>query len=120
MEALRREFMKERKMRESAVHSARVKTTINIAEMNADKIKMVQEIITNRKIQVYKQKLEETIKNASVPVPKRSIVVIDPVPFSSVPVKEHVVVQICQSKNLNGTPCKCKAKVGKFCLKHLP
>ena len=72
------------------------------------------------KLEVDPVKLEASIKKACVHVEKKSIVVLKDQPVKSTTTAKHhvVVVAICQSKNLNGTPCKCKAKVGKFCTKH--
>ena len=63
-------------------------------------------------------KLETTIKKACIPIEKKNIVVLETLPKKVVPVIVPVPIAICQAKNLNGTPCKCKAKVGKFCTKH--
>lgn len=76
------------------------------------------------KLEVDPKKLEETIKKACVPVQKKNIIVLETIPVFSAaakPVAAPVApVAICQSRNLNGTPCKCKAKIGKFCAKHAP
>lgn len=67
-------------------------------------------------------KLENTIKKACIPVEKKNIVVLETLPkkvtASAAGAHVPVPIAICQAKNLNGTPCKCKAKVGKFCTKH--
>lgn len=68
-------------------------------------------------------RLEETIKKACIPVKKRSIVFLNEIPSQSHVLlnKKPPVTLICQARNLNGTPCKCKAKIlGKFCMKHAP
>jgi len=65
-------------------------------------------------------KLEQTIKKACIPIEKKSVVVLEnvPPPVATAAVAHVCVVAVCQARNLNGTPCKCKAKVGKFCAKH--
>ncbi len=72
-----------------------------------------------------KDKLERTIQKALVPVKRHEIVVLKELPpshtISNVKKKAQQTTNLCQATNLNGTPCKCKAKVlGKFCMKHLP
>ena len=81
---------------------------------------------TQKKLTLDSQKLQETIAKAietSESLKKKPIVVLDKIPSSHnnpvVPVP--VPVTICKARNLNGTPCKCKAiKLGKFCAKHTP
>ena len=63
-------------------------------------------------------KLEATIRKACIPIKRHHIIVIDYIPLQ--PMKPTPEVQICKAKNLNGTPCKCRAKIGKFCAKHAP
>lgn len=71
-----------------------------------------------------KEFLERTIQKACQPVKRHSIIVLDkpPVPMevSSQQPKAVSSSVICQARNMNGTPCKCKAKIGKFCAKHAP
>jgi hypothetical protein len=74
---------------------------------------------TKFKLEVDPVKLDHTIKKACIPVEKRNIVFLDTLPKKVAPaVPVPTPVAICQAKNLNGTPCKCKAKSGKFCAKH--
>ena len=82
---------------------------------------------THKKITLDSQKLQETISKAietSESLKKKPIVVLDKIPSSShnnPVVAAPVPVTICKARNLNGTPCKCKAvKSGKFCAKHTP
>jgi hypothetical protein len=71
-----------------------------------------------------KEFLEKTIQKACQPVKRHSIIVLDkppvPVSTSSQQPKATPSSSICQARNINGTPCKCKAKIGKFCSKHAP
>lgn len=82
------------------------------------------------KMDINSEKLEKTIKRAreavdSLKKNKKVVVVLTKIPTlndnpipSATPVE---VVRICQARNINGTPCKCKAtKLGKFCAKHAP
>jgi predicted Holliday junction resolvase-like endonuclease len=79
-----------------------------------------------KKIVFDKKKLHETIEKAKQHadmLKKKPIVVLDKVPSHHNPViaAAPVAVVICKARNLNGTPCKCKAtKFGKFCAKHTP
>lgn len=82
------------------------------------KNEIVDEIIKNKKMTVDQEKLEKTIQKAVIPIKKKEIVVIDFVPVVNTHVPEPKVVEICKALNLNGTPCKCRAKIGKFCAKH--
>lgn len=78
---------------------------------------------TLKKMVIDPEKLERTIQKACQPVQKKCITFLEkpPVPSEKVLQKNPVpVVLICQARNLNGTPCKCKAKIGKFCAKHVP
>lgn len=78
------------------------------------------------KIVFDEQKLNKTIMNAKETyekIKKKPIVVLDknPVPSTSAHVATVAPVAICRARNINGTPCKCKAtKFGKFCTKHAP
>ena len=77
-------------------------------------------------IQFDEQKLIKTIMNAKEKyekMKKKTIIVLDknPVQLSAVAAPTPVTVAICRARNINGTPCKCKAtKFGKFCTKHAP
>jgi hypothetical protein len=81
-------------------------------------IRTEQPVCTKKKMIIDPVKLETTIKKACIPLEKKNIVVLETLPKKVVPVIVPVPIAICQAKNLNGTPCKCKAKVGKFCTKH--
>lgn len=72
------------------------------------------------KMEIDPVKLEETIKKAIVPIQKKCIVVLDEIPKKTTvaAAPAPVPVALCIARNLNGTPCKCKAKLGKFCAKH--
>ena len=75
------------------------------------------------KLEFDPEKLEQTIKKAvqsSSLVPKMRIVFLEEAPKKNPEETKAVpiVVQLCIARNLNGTPCKCKAKLGKFCAKH--
>lgn len=116
MDKLRKEFAKERKLFEEkmkdVVIERKKKTPVAIVEQQKQK-KMI----------VDQKKLEETIKKACIPIPKKTIVVLDTVPVakvSTVMAAAPVAVSICKAINLNGTPCKCRAKIGQFCAKHAP
>ncbi len=76
-----------------------------------------------KKLEIDPVKLEQTIKKAvqsSSLVPKMRIVFLEEAPQQ--PKKPDAVTaapsSVCIARNLNGTPCKCKAKLGKFCAKH--
>lgn len=100
----------------------RINKIHEIKEPSLEKCKMIKEIVENKKMSIDEEKLSKTIEKATVPIKKREIVVIDFLPkntVTDVPVKKEEV-KICQAKNLNGTPCKCRAKIGKFCAKHAP
>lgn len=72
------------------------------------------------------EKIEKSVdkfKKTTESLKKKPIVVLDKHPVPVVPKAAPVVatVSICQARNINGTPCKCKAtKFGKFCAKHVP
>jgi hypothetical protein len=81
-------------------------------------------IPTKTKIVFDEQKLNKTIMNAKESyekMKKKPIVILDKNPVPSARVASAVPVAICRARNINGTPCKCKAtKLGKFCTKHAP
>ena len=110
---MRKEFYNEQKMKKdimSEVKIERTKPTLQITTTN-EKFKMT----------IDPKKLESTIQKACMPVKKKCIALIDTVPV--LPPHSHknpVAVVFCHARNLNGTPCKCKAKIGKFCAKHAP
>lgn len=64
--------------------------------------------------------IERTIKAInSVKQTRHKIIVLDEVPKSLVAQAVRTTsVGCCSAMNLNGTPCKFKAKIGKFCQKH--
>ena len=76
----------------------------------------------------YAEKLNITIENARAIAKmamqnKRTMIVLDKNPVAPSPTVVVAVtpVAICRARNINGTPCKCKAtKLGKFCTKHAP
>ena len=77
----------------------------------------------------YNEKLNRTIENARAVSRmniqnKRTMIVLDKTPIVQIPsvvVAVAPVITICKARNINGTPCKCKAtKLGKFCTKHAP
>lgn len=98
----------------------RIESKIELSQMSDDKKKCVDEIMKNRKMVIDISKLESTISKAAVPIKKKEIVVIDFVPVHKPPAVTVVATELCKAKNLNGTPCKCRAKIGKFCAKHAP
>jgi hypothetical protein len=100
----------------------RVCVTHTIEEPSIEKKNMIEEIIKNKKMTINPEKLVKTIDKAAVPIPKKGIVVLDFLPKhpTSETVVKKVETRICQAKNLNGTPCKCRAKIGQFCAKHAP
>jgi hypothetical protein len=78
-----------------------------------------------KKMEFDPAKLEQTITKAVQSlslVPKKRIVFLEEVPKkkpeATAKTTGPTVVQLCIARNLNGTPCKCKAKLGKFCAKH--
>lgn len=76
--------------------------------------------ITNKKMTIDAEKLERTIQKAVAPIKRKEIIVIDFVPETKAPEKTPVVFVTCKALNLNGTPCKFRAKCGQFCAKHAP
>lgn len=81
-----------------------------------------------KKITFDLEKIENSVANfkkTSESLKKKPIVVLDKNPVPVIPTATTPVVPvkvaICQARNINGTPCKCKAtKFGKFCAKHVP
>lgn len=78
-----------------------------------------------KKLEIDPAKLEQTITKAVQSlslVPKKRIVFLEEAPKkkpeATAKTTGPTVVQLCIARNLNGTPCKCKAKLGKFCAKH--
>ena len=102
----------------------RVSSRVEINEMNPNKLAIVNQIIENKKMSIDNEKLNMTIKKANVPIQRREIIVLDSIPKKpsqpETTTASQTQVKICQARNLNGTPCKCKAKIGKFCTKHAP
>jgi hypothetical protein len=112
MEKLRKDFLKERMMMKSIVFEKRPPTVAR---------PLPPQTVPPPKMVIDPHKLEETIKKACIPVVRRSIQILDKLPDK--PPEERkpvVVVAVCKAMNLNGTPCKCRAKIGKFCAKHAP
>jgi len=67
------------------------------------------------------EKSAEKFRLTTESLKKKPIVVLDKLPVPVVRVTATTPVAICQARNINGTPCKCKAtKLGKFCAKHVP
>ena len=97
----------------------RIASKVELSEMSEEKKKFVDEMLKNRKMTIDTTKLESTINKASVPIKKKEIVVIDFIPVHK-PIVTVAATELCKAKNLNGTPCKCRAKIGKFCAKHAP
>lgn len=117
MEKLRREFRKERKMLAEVMKSPEFKRVITKKPVPPPPPPPPV------KFEIDPVKLEQTIKKACIPVAKKSIQVLDKVPTEQPkPVAESkpIAVVLCKAMNLNGTPCKCRAKIGKFCAKHAP
>jgi hypothetical protein len=50
------------------------------------------------------------------------IILLDEVPkaAATATVARTTTVSSCKAVNLNGTPCKLKAKIGQYCMKHCP
>jgi hypothetical protein len=121
MNKLRKEMELYRRQFEDASERVIVKHVIQ--EPTPEKKVLIEEMIKNKKMKIDSTKLVNTIAHASVPVKKKAVVVIDfivPPPTAAVSSKSATPDSICQAKNLNGTPCKCRAKIGKFCAKHAP
>lgn len=116
MEKLRRDYIKERKMMAEAMKD------VVTERRPPPHMRNPLPATAPTKLTIDPHKLEETIKKACIPVVKKSIQVLDkvpPKPEENVKPKP-VAIAVCKAMNLNGTPCKCRAKVGKFCAKHAP
>lgn len=114
MEKLRKEFIKERKA------MAELMKTV-VTERHKKVVESLPPTTNTTKMTIDPQKLEDTIKKACVPIVKKSIQILDKLPAkpdSSGPVAVKKPAVLCKALNLNGTPCKCRAKIGKFCAKH--
>lgn len=113
---LRKDFYKEQKDKKEMMKSVvieRKKPVSTIVTETPKKFKMVVE----------PEKLENSIQKACVPVQKKCITFLEKIPVAPPTLNKNpvpVAVIICHARNLNGTPCKCKAKIGKFCAKHAP
>ena len=110
---MRKEFLKERKAMRDMMKEVTIERLKNpsMREHGPDQGK--------KKLEIDPAKLERTIQKACVPIVKKSIVVISEIPNpKTAAAPTPVVIAICAAKNLNGTPCKCRAKIGKFCAKH--
>lgn len=117
------------KLREA--HKAELKLRNDILKLvNVERPK--REIVSQSTESVHKitfdlEKLEKSVdkfKQTTESLKKKTIIVLDKNPVPVVPkvtVPVVATVSICQARNINGTPCKCKAtKLGKFCAKHAP
>ncbi len=119
MEKLRKEFLKEREMMKEVM-----KTVVIDRPKKTPPPPPPPSIVA--KMTIDPEKLEMSIKKACVPIPKREITVLDkppavavttaPAPTGAVVAKP--VAALCKALNLNGTPCKFRAKKGHFCAKH--
>lgn len=119
IQKLRRELLLQKKKEETP--SIRISVTHKPLKMNEEKSRIVNEIIKNKKMTIDDTRLENTIqKAATFQVKKKEIVHIDFIPSQPTVAKVVTEVKICEAMNLNGTPCKCRAKIGKFCAKHAP
>jgi hypothetical protein len=116
---LRQEYKKEKMLMKKAVTDA---GDDMLRKKNITKTYTITSATTTTtkfKLEVDPVKLDHAIKKACIPVEKRNIVFLDTLPKKvAVPAPVAAPIAICQAKNLNGTPCKCKAKAGKFCAKH--
>lgn len=111
---LRKEFMKERKDMIDIMKTVK-------SERSKPSVMRTVVVPEHKKMEIDQEKLERTIQKACIPIEKKSIVFIDkpPVPHVVAAAPPPALV-LCAAKNLNGTPCKCRAKIGKFCAKHAP
>lgn len=109
---------------------AEIMKLVKIERASAASLTVSVPVVTT-KIVIDEDKLEKTIakaKETSNALKKAPIVVLEkpPKPHPTVPTSAAAAATttsktICQARNLNGTPCKCKAtKLGKFCGKHAP
>lgn len=110
---------------------AEIMKLVKIERASATPLTVSVPVVTT-KIFIDEDKLEKTIakaKETSNAMKKAPIVVLEkppPTPHPTVPTSAAAAATttsktICQARNLNGTPCKCKAtKLGKFCGKHAP
>jgi hypothetical protein len=118
---LRQEFKKERDIMNKMIENARDDMVRKKTSPPRVTVPVELTVVTKFKLEVDPTKLEETIKKACVPVEKKNIVFLESLPKKTPTpsaASQPKPVAICQARNLNGTPCKCKAKVGKFCVKH--
>ncbi len=115
---LRKEFAKERKNMIDIMNTVKSERSTKPSVV----VRTVVVVPENKKMEIDQEKLERTIQKACIPIQKKSIVFIEkpPAPPVATVAAPPVVVAICAAKNLNGTPCKCRAKIGKFCAKHAP
>jgi outer membrane biosynthesis protein TonB len=117
MEKLRKEFLKEREMMKEVM-----KTVVIDRPKKTPPPPPPPSIVA--KMTIDPEKLEMSIKKACVPIPKREITVLDKPPAVAVTtaptgaVVAKPVAALCKALNLNGTPCKFRAKKGHFCAKH--
>lgn len=114
MDKIRREIMKERKIMDDILKSG-------LIERNNPLRPRPPPTAQYKKMVIDPVKLEETIRKACIPVPRKTIQLLDKPPPPPVVRSESSsakVVVACKAINLNGTPCKCRAKIGKFCAKH--
>lgn len=117
---LREQHKQESKKRAEENNFVKDARTVVVPPINKEYRPLKDKIVFDEK------KLEKTIKNAKETyekMKKKPIVVLDKnqIPSTSARVSTAVPVAICRARNINGTPCKCKAtKFGKFCTKHAP
>lgn len=83
----------------------------------------VKMIVDKSKLQNSINKTRESLK--MIKNNQKKIVVITEIPSTTtakiVETSAAPEVRICKARNINGTPCKCKAtKLGQFCGKHAP
>lgn len=115
---LRKDFREEQKLKKEMMKHVVIerKSVVAVHVPSSENVKF--------KMVIDPKKLESTIQKACIPVEKKHVIkVIDTIPPPVSSNKNPVVpapVLICKARNLNGTPCKCKAKIGKFCAKHAP
>lgn len=109
---LRKDFYAEQKAKRDAMKNVVIerKTITKVESDTGSKFSMI----------IDPEKLEKTIQKACIPIQKKCIAVIDKIPPPPSNKNPPVVILVCKAKNLNGTPCKCKAKIGQFCAKHAP
>lgn len=122
MDKLRKEFLKERKMMADAMKTVLVERPKKATAV----VPLPTQTQTHMKMTIDPDKLETTIKKACIPIQKRTITVLDTIPSqpvvtaaaSAAASSSSKKIVTCKALNLNGTPCKFRAKKGHFCSKH--